>query len=184
MSFGGSSSITLRGKQQSHIKIWTSLSHIRISGTLEIIYFKVLKTETTLQYTFSGYLTAWLPVVKNSPLDRQTHLVFIQSSLIFVLITLWAIICLPPTWSQFYITLIFIIFNHHLHTLNICILCCNYLGTNFISLFLRFKSIIISWNHSTYSISKFTKLTNQIGGTNITSNFTNSAVLPATWIFM
>lgn len=42
--------------------------------------------------------------------NRQTHLIFGQSSLIFVLITFWATICLPLIWSQFYIVLFFLIF--------------------------------------------------------------------------
>lgn len=39
------------------------------------------------------------------------------------------------------------VISQHLHTLDVCILSYNYLGINFISLFLRFKSIIINWNH-------------------------------------
>ena len=42
--------------------------------------------------------------LKNTPLNRQAHLIFGQSSLIFVLIILWTTIYLPTTWPQFYIS--------------------------------------------------------------------------------
>lgn len=85
-------------------------------------------------------------VVNNTSFNRPTHLIIGQSSLIFVLITLWATICLPsnllPNLYWFFKYSLSLI-SQHLHTLNVCILSYNYLGINFIFLFLRFKSIVI-----------------------------------------